>query len=313
MYDDNKEVLAQPSYMHEMVEATMKHREQVYQQQEDARLRKELSDRRALQELFDARNEYVNEYYNDSYKRSQFFETLKASMLSECMLKLYKESCVGPMTNRDKAIATNLINGFIKEAGVDNLLRNFRTKNKVLSEFNRICTKYYERVLEEVDESPEVKMDPTIGIEFYDDLADIDSSEAAEMIRDKVADALTDFADSNMDAKLEYEELLRNAKDQAAIAKTEESAKEILETAQREITEADANRYKSVFHYMVESLAKKCFKDETLKSKYITEGKLDMDLVVNDVQLIYTMLEMANTTNMVDVDENFIKQYLKAM
>ncbi len=38
-----------------------------------------------------------------------------------------------------------------------------------------------------------------------------------------------------------------------------------------------------------------------------------MNNIVNDVQLIYTMLEMVNTTNMVNVDEDYMNKYIESL
>ena len=64
---------------------------------------------------------------------------------------------------------------------------------------------------------------------------------------------------------------------------------------------------------MVESLSKAAFKDDALKARYIHEGTVDMDGIVNSTELIYTMLEMVNTTNMVNVDEDFMNNYIKSL
>ena len=72
-------------------------------------------------------------------------------------------------------------------------------------------------------------------------------------------------------------------------------------------------REKNLFHCMVESLSKAAFKDDALKARYIHEGTVDMDGIVNSTELIYTMLEMVNTTNMVNVDEAFIERYLDSI
>ena len=43
------------------------------------------------------------------------------------------------------------------------------------------------------------------------------------------------------------------------------------------------------------------------------EATLNMNIVGEDTQLIYTMLEMINTTEMVNVDEEFIERYLESL
>jgi hypothetical protein len=67
---------------------------------------------------------------------------------------------------------------------------------------------------------------------------------------------------------------------------------------------------KNVFNIMVESLARKAVTDESYKKIYMNESKLDIDKVVEDTTLIYTMLEMVNTTKMIKVDEKVIADYL---
>ena len=54
-------------------------------------------------------------------------------------------------------------------------------------------------------------------------------------------------------------------------------------------------------------------KDDVLKQKYMNEATIDMDKVVNSAQLIYTMIEMVNTTNMVNVDEAYMNEYIKSL
>jgi hypothetical protein len=38
-----------------------------------------------------------------------------------------------------------------------------------------------------------------------------------------------------------------------------------------------------------------------------------MDAVTNSATIIYTMLEMMNTTKMIEMDEEFINEYIKSL
>lgn len=260
----------------------------------------------------------INAAKNKS-NRSAYLETVRCALLSECMMKLYKESYGAPMIKSDTVFARNMINNFIKENGSIRLMSDWATKNYVLSEFSRICTKHYNRLLETCDEifnpedCPQIRLTSDIGMDFFSDLEDLDTIEVSKMIRDKVADAMTEFVDNNLSSRLEYEDLLNTAKDQASTATTEEAAASILNAAQRKINEAERIRPKNVFNYMVESLVKSSFKDEALKAKFINETTVDMEAIVESVKLMYTMLEMVNTTNMVNVDGEYIKRYLQSL
>ena len=50
-----------------------------------------------------------------------------------------------------------------------------------------------------------------------------------------------------------------------------------------------------------------------IKTKYLNESTLNMDNIVNDSMLIYNMLEMVSTTNMVNVNEEYMRNYVKSL
>jgi hypothetical protein len=318
MYDDNKEVVVQPSYIQEIYAADHEFKTRIYQEQEDAKRREELAKQRAYNESTTSINNYINDRYTKSTSRAEYLSKVKDALVTECLLKIYTESAISPMTSRDSMVARNLITSFVRENGSGKLLREFRGKNLILSEFARICDTAYNKLLEKcdncgLDDIPDLKLDTTISDSFFDDLKDIDCHAASELIRDKVADSLTEFIDSNMDAKLEYEELLNNAKDQAAVATTEEAANDIINNANRAIAESRVRRQKNVFGYMVEALTKKALSNDDFKKIYTNENGVDMDAIVNDVQNIYSMLEMVNTLDIVPVNEEFILHYINSL
>ena len=55
------------------------------------------------------------------------------------------------------------------------------------------------------------------------------------------------------------------------------------------------------------------FASETLSLVVDRIQDIDMDAIVDSTKLIYTMLEMVNTTNMVNVDAKFIQDYLESI
>ena len=64
---------------------------------------------------------------------------------------------------------------------------------------------------------------------------------------------------------------------------------------------------------MVESLTRKSITDDRYKDRYVHESTVDMESIVDDTRLIYTMLEMVNTTRMVNVDADFLTSYLETL
>lgn len=296
-----------------------------YNQQQDAIKRENAATQREIDEANESYARYMTEAYAEDAKRSEYLQTVKTAMVSECLYKLYKESSVAPLTKSDDVLVRNMITRFVKENGAGNLINDWATKNYILSEFSRICEKSYNKILEgdccgenETDElgfliGKPIKLDNAVGTEFYEDLEDVDCSDASKMIKDRVADSVSEFIDSNLAARMDYEEVLNAAKDQIDKSTTEAYAEDISARAQREVVEMENARVKSVFHCIVEALTTSVFKDPELTKKYIKDTKVNMESVVNTSQLMYTMLEMVNTTNIVNMDEQFISDYIAAL
>lgn len=262
-------------------------------------------------------NNYMREQSINVTNRNKYMTNLKEAMLSECLMKLFTESSVTPLISSDKILAKNLVNKFIKENGVYGLLSSFKTKNFLLSEFARIVNKY--SVLDEAceeykpGEAREFTITPERKDDFFKELEDIDVEDASKLIKNRVSDAMSDFVDNNVSNKLDFEEVIQAAQDRIAKTDDEHIAEQYSAMAKRKINEMKISREKNIFHCLVESISTAAFKDDALKAKYINEASLNMESVVNDAQLIYTMLEMVNTTNMIEINESFINDYLKSL
>ena len=295
-----------------------------YNNEQERKKLKESSIAREAQEQQDYYINYQKNINEAAAKKREFLANTKASLLSECLFKLYKESSVTPLTKQDKMVARNLVNKFVLENGADELVRSFATKNLLLSEFSRITTTYYNKILEACckdddkerfnkQQAREFEIDDQTKDDFFDELKDIDTSDASNLIKQRVSDAVSEFVDSNSEQKLEYEDIINSAKEKMAGTTNEALIEQYNYQAKAKINNMKLNRKKNVFNCMVESLAIKSFKDDKFKTKYINESALNMDNIVNDSMLIYQMLEMVNTTNMVNVTEEYMNNYVKSL
>lgn len=323
MYNANKPLAGGLSYNPaDIYNALHEARVAEYNAQQDAIMREQANAQREIDSLNESYARYITEAYVDDQKRIQYLNNVKSSFVTECLYKLFKESCVAPLTKQDEVYARNMITRFVKENGASSLIFDFQmNRNYIMSEFGRICDKYYNKVLEGHEKTPEtdelgyvighpVKLDNTVGTEFFEELEDVDCSDACKLIKDRVADAIAEFIDSNIAARMEYQELINAAKDQIDKVENEAFAEDIANRSRRDIIEAEASRKKNVYHCIVESLTKSVIKNEDLHAKYVNEAKIDMETITNTAQLMYTMLEMCNTVELVKIDEAFIKDYL---
>lgn len=314
----SENMLLKPTQLNQMYKEQQM---EIYKEEQNKIMAEQAAIERERTAFFEQQNQYIEERVKTGTARSERLAKIKEAFVSECIHRLYCESVGFPMTQRDKIISKNLVNKFVIENGAGNLIASFATENMVLSEFSRICQKYYDMVLEGCDKQNECELtgqisgqiiDQNVVDDFYKELSDIDITDASKAIKDRVADAITDFIDTNSANKLEYEEIIRTAQDKAnAIAGHDEVvAESYLDMAKRKINEMKNTRDVNVFGYMVESLTTSVLKDDSLKERFVHEGVVDMEGIVNSAQLIYTMLEMVNTTNMVNVNEEFINDYL---
>lgn len=313
---------------HKLSEMTREQQQEIYAADRDSLIREQAAIAREREEYATQMQNCISEQTKNVHSRAEFLQNVKESFVSECIMKLYCESMVTPMTSQDRTVARNLVNRFVKENGAGDLIVNFSTRNILLSEMARICQKYYDKVLEGLldpendptrpkDTKPgevkEYNLDTTIKDDFYKELEDVDTLDASKIIKERVADAMQQFVDDNSCAKMDYEEVIQQAQEKIASAKDEAMIEEYSSIAKRKINEMKLNRKKNVFNIMVEALTKRVLTDDTYKVRYMNESTVDMDSVVGSVQLIYTMLEMVNTTNMVNVDEKFITEYLDSL
>ena len=285
----------------------------------------------AIKESAEADKAFFDKFMEASIrdaKANDFFMKVKDTLLSEALYRIYKESMSIPMSEKDKLVARHLVQNFVKENGAQSLINNFRTKNLLLSEVARVCTKHYNRIVEECGTCEDNGCMPTefvvpdsIVDDFMSELSDIDIEDATKLIKQRVSDSITQFMDDNALAKLEYEEIMNNAKQHIEDLKanegddtnTEAKIEECTNLANRRIQEMELARSKNVFHHIVQSLAEAAIKDDKLKEVYIEGAKLNIDKVVESAQLYLNLLEMVNTTEMIKIDEEYINNYLKSL
>lgn len=320
----------------ELGKMVLEHNIELYNAEHEKVVREQAAADRALEEHATKMQNYISEQVQASQNRATFLQNVKEAFLTECIMKLYCESTAAPMTRQDRNVARNLVTRFVHENGAGNLISNFCTKNMLLSEMSRITMKYYNKVLEDcttascnkndpnginLDDVKEYHLSDTIKDDFYEELDGLNCDDASKLIKDRVADAIQQFIDTNSYAKMEYEDIINQAKEKIASIDASDNtdehndalAEEYSMMAKRKINEMKLTRPKSVFNIMVEALTRKVLTDESYRQHYMTESTVDMESVVDSTTLIYTMLEMVNTTRMVNVDESFISEYLKSL
>ncbi|MFA6662578.1 MAG: hypothetical protein WCS56_06050, partial [Bacilli bacterium] len=122
-----------------------------------------------------------------------FSSSVKKTLLAESIYKLFNMGLgIHEQSHMSNAIKINLVNSFITENGVDRLLYEFKYKSLLLSEINRIVTKYHKMIIESIDQTNEdtFKIDPLIKDDFFEELDMDDYKDVSIAIRTRVTDAV---------------------------------------------------------------------------------------------------------------------------
>lgn len=278
-------------------------------------------------------------------RRDHFIEyksNVKKKLLSEALKRIYVGSIKNP-TVSEKSLCEALLGNFIEERGVDELLEGFaRSRTHFLSVLESAVNKYYNIVMEEVDEEDEDTMvlDRDHIQDFMDEIEDKeDIEDITATIRMRIADAEEQFVNRNDQDKHNLDDILKSTAQRVADAKPDndneygedeeqeddeeetgedgmstEMDDEVYEMAlMRQRMDAVLDRPRSVFDRMVRNVSEAAIKDPELRKQYSENGRLDMNKVVESVRCMYGLLEMVNTLQIERVDEKYIEDTIKSI
>lgn len=247
-------------------------------------------------------------------------EGIKHTLLSEAMYGILDKSLgIQIRIPQTEALKKNLIDSFIKEQGVNKLLNSFTTKTYLLSEYSRIINKYTEVMVESDCNKEECDDDiastnSDLRDAFNSELSNDDQEEVIAFIKTRVDNTMNEFITNNMVDKAEIQEILQKYQEKMDSAKTEAARESCDMLCKREITRIRNKREKNILESMIGIVCANTLKDDATKKLYSLEnGKLDMDKIVESCGIMYTFLEMLNTSKIVKVDENLIQDTLDSL
>jgi len=276
---------------------------------------KDIANKKLLELKEDARQSYMDKRSQNNLREQEFIkfgEDIKKVFLSECIMDIFTKVLQSPVMEANTlVIARNLVNKFINENGVDNLLREFKTKSILLSEYNRLTNGYYKKTIKDCDKDNKdtYLLDPKIKDDFFDELKMTDPEYAIGIIKDRVSDGIQEFIDGNIANKIDIKDILQSVKDKIDTAKidgVEESYGLFAKRAIHNIKDKPKNVFWTMTQYMCESV----MKNNELKNYYLKDNKLDIDRIIEDCKVMYTFLELLNSTKMANINEQYIENIL---
>lgn len=254
-------------------------------------------------------------------RRHSFIESVKANLLTEAIYKIMSESVREDLRDipSTDSISRCLISNFLSENDINSILRKMRTGSVVLSEIYNLIEEHTQFILEECDKEESLCITQDMKDNFYNALDYTDAESVSEKIRERVADAIADFVDTNAKEHNEINDTLSAAAEKIEnISSTgdeekDESVAESYNMIARSKINDIRNRRKNVFHSLVTTMAEQVIRNKDMQNEFMSEGKLNMPKIVDRIELLYSFMETMNTTRLIKVDENYILETIQEM
>lgn len=254
----------------------------------------------------------------------QYKDDVKRTLVKEALMNIY-EGSMGNMTPREKVLCEHLLDQYITETTVPQLLKNMKySKSALLMTIQEQTDVYYKKITEDavaddIDTQtikPEDIKDFWEGIDKSEDIGSI-----TDLIRMRVANAEEDFVNQNQQDKENIKTILKQTANRVQNAKetNDNDYAEVVEESESRIAKNQIYKIQhegrhNVFDRMVRNLSEVAMSNEEAKKEYLQEnGRLDVDKIVESARCMYTMLEMVATLQIENVDQQYIEDTLKSI
>lgn len=275
-----------------------------------------LNDKKMAEEKQKAQKEYTD-----------FISNSRDYLVAEAFNMILTESLDEDTSEEDRQYGKALIEGFVKEQNTVKLLSDMSRKSLFLAGIAEAVKETHEKIVHGCADGDKnnFRITKTVNDEFFQKLVGLKDNKITEKINERVCNAVEDYIQANVNDKLDLEELAEKTKERIEVAKskgkTAEEQKKIEESVTlqykkqvQEIKNRSNHRkvglYEQVMHYMTQGVVS----DQNILESFTTSsGKLNMNKITGKVNVLYTFLEMLNTTKIVNVDEAFVESVLKDM
>ena len=261
-------------------------------------------------------------------KKRKFAKDLTDNLVSEAIAYPYLEVAkMNNFTQEQTDLGKKIIDNFVVETGAENILKNMREGTVVTSLYADIISETTKEVLEACgkkckDTKTEeydicYTFDKEYADKFVNSLVKATPTALPNIISTRVSSAVQDFVNKQQDDQNTIKDILNKAKDNITAAKekkfSEQTIKEITEQSEIAARHKISLIYRentNLYGRMVKNFSKQMVtvNEQAMKDAgYVKEnGKLNIAKVMNDTQVMYTVLETINTAGFYDIDKNYV-------
>lgn len=259
----------------------------------------------------------LSKYYSNDLsvmkEYNAFKKKVKEDLLAECMYKVLIPALRDIDGDRKYKISKGLVQDFIQEEGVENLLRNFQRGSLILYEMYDLTNNHYNYIMEKVDNKDRntFMIDTEDKDNFFEDLDNSDLNSASVTLRERISSSIDDFVIDNIQTKAEVQEIIQNTQERIDANKNESVIEDLNRIANKRILELNERKTKTLLEGMVYNVTESAMKNDEMKALYCENNKVNMDKIVDDTTVIYGFLEMVNMCKMKKIDESYLSTVLK--
>lgn len=261
-------------------------------------------------------------------KKRKFAKDLTDNLVAESIAYPYLEVAkMNNFTQEQTDLGKKIIDNFVVETGAENILKNMREGTVVTSLYADIISETTKEVLEACgkkckDTKTEeydicYTFDKEYADKFVNSLVKATPTALPNIISTRVSSAVQDFVNKQQDDQNTIKDILNKAKDNITAAKekkfSEQTIKEITEQSEIAARHKISLIYRentNLYGRMVKNFSKQMVtvNEQAMKDAgYVKEnGKLNIAKVMNDTQVMYTVLETINTAGFYDIDKNYV-------
>lgn len=293
--------------MSQIIQSKLHHEEMQKEKNKESLFESQLEKYKKDREVSDMYSN-KNRIMNEAEQKQRYLRVLKKDLLIESFREIFSNAC--PSKYLNPIIFENMMHSYIKEKGLNTILKEFETKtcitSSIVSEINR-----------EFNFIKEASLTDAQRISRKDDFLNkidkaIDMKSISDIIQNRVSDAIDNFIDETIEDKKKINSVLDKTKEKIDSANTENLAESARRLGSRNITSIKSGGSTSVLEMMINEFSKKAMSKDSRFESYLNEnGRLDMDGIMSEAVSVYTFLEMTNTLKLDNISESRILEIKK--
>lgn len=269
------------------------------------------------------RNQILEQQRSADLKKAAFNAFTSESkdfLLNESMFCLLQQCLPSTINESLLNYGRSIITSFIQEESSYALLNQFKTKTLFLSELASIVESSHRKVIHGCDQKePPYRINNSEMKAFHDQLDSLDTDSITKSIVSRVTKAEEEFIKANVKDKEVMETLATTTQDKIDKVKNKDAdlEKEIKQehaALYRQNLEKLMSRKKGILESIVTRMSTQIVSEDTIREQFTNEsGKLDMQRIIEMSEVMYTFLEMVNTTKIKAVTPDYLKSTLSSI